>query len=80
MVPKRFGDFSEYREVTGPPPGEVMVHMGHRGEEEAGHGRWRAPSQRSPNWTRGRVRPPFPYPSTPLSPFPLSVGRKGGAD
>ena len=45
MVPKRFKDFSEYREVIGTPlpPGKLMGLMGHSGEREEGHKRKRAP-------------------------------------
>ena len=32
MVPIRFGDFLEYREATGTPPGNLMGLLGHRGE------------------------------------------------
>ena len=43
MVPSGSGIFSEYREVTGTPPGEVMGLMGHKREAHQPARGWCAP-------------------------------------
>ena len=78
MVPKKIGDFSEYREATG-TPGKVnwaywaIVERGRLPHEVA-------PPKPNPNWTRGGGAAPLSFSLCPLSPFPLSVGSKGGSD
>ena len=73
MVPKRFGDFSEYREVTRNPRESLMGLMGHSGEEEAGHRRC-PPSPIRIGQGVG-ARPAFSF-SLSTS-FPLSHSGKG---
>ena len=75
MVPKKIGDFSEYRN----PPGKLLGLMGHSGGEEAGHRSWGAPPLPQSELDKGRGRgPPLSFSLSLLSPFPLSIGRKGG--
>ena len=69
MVPKRFGDFLEYREVTGTPPGKLMGLMGHSGQREDGHKRRRMHPPCPIRIGQG-AQPPFPSSSPPLSPSP----------
>ena len=78
MVPKRFRIFGvsgSYRN----PPGKLMGLMGHSGEEEAGHKRWRPPCPIQIGQGVGGVAP-LSFSLSPSFPFPLSVGRKGGTD
>ena len=73
MVAKKIGDFLEYREVTGTPPGKLMGLLGHSGEREGFHRRWRAPTPTQTELDKGWGRdPPFLLPLPPF-PFPLSV-------
>ena len=67
MVPKKIGDFSEYREVTGTPRGLNGPTWALVERKRGGKG-WPPPP--SPNRTRrGGRRPPFPSPLPPPSPF-----------
>ena len=56
-------------------PGKLMGLMGHSGEREAGHKRWRAPPPAQSELDKGRGCPPFLL-LLPSFPFPLSVGRR----
>ena len=79
MVPKKIGDFLEYREATGTPREKLMSLLGHSGEREAATGggaRPQAQSELDKGWGRA---PPFLLPLPPF-PFPLSVGRKEGGE
>ena len=71
-----FGVLGGYQNISG----KLMGLMGHSGEREGCHGRWRVPPP-CPNRIGQGVGapPPFLLPLPPF-PFPLSVGRKGGAD
>ena len=67
MVPKRFMDFSEYREVTGTPREKLMGLMGHIREERAGHGRC---PQANTNWIRGGGASPLSFSLSTSFPSP----------
>ena len=81
MVPSDSGIFSEYREVTGTPPGKDMGLMGHRREANQPTRGCCAPHRDEAKLDLGRGRHPLSF-SYSLS-FPLSTSmrrKKRGAE
>ena len=58
MVTSDSGIFSEYREVTGTPPGKDMGLMGHRREANQPTRGWCAPHKRGGQFRLGKGAPP----------------------